>query len=183
MSVRIYAFAICVLLCLYALDAVGQEKSDPMSSPQEDSLKQALKAYIRQGGDPDQDQTTKYIAAFRDLNGDGKPEAIVYLESPDYCGSGGCNTLILTNKNGTWKVMSSILITRPPIRVLPNTSHGWHSIGVFVVGGGILDGYEAELDFNGKKYPLNPTVPPAKPLKSPAGDIVIKSIQDAKPLY
>ena len=80
--------------------------------------------------------------------------------------------------------MANILITRPPIYVLSDASKGWHSIGVLVAGGGILQGYEAELRFNGKTYPLNPSVPPARRLKGKVmGEIVIHSMQDAKPLY
>jgi hypothetical protein len=44
---------------------------------------------------------TRYVAAFTDLNGDGQPEAIVYLISPEWCGSGGCSMFILQqNSNG-----------------------------------------------------------------------------------
>ncbi len=117
----------------------------------EDLLRQSLQ---RWAGDPDSDdvKTTKYIHAFVDLNGDGKTEAIVYLMGRGWCGSGGCNTLILARVGGPWKVVNNITITRPPIRVLSSTSHGWHDISVWVQGGGIQPGYDAALSFNGKAY-------------------------------
>jgi len=75
-------------------------------------------------------------------------------------------------------------ITHPPIRMLNGTSNGWHNLGVWVQGGGILPGYEAELRFDGKTYPNNPTVLPAQPAKKGLqGDVLIGSMDDAVPLY
>jgi len=130
------------------------------------------------------DRTTRYVLAFRDLNGDGTPEAIVYLSGREWCGSGGCHTLILTPNRSSWRIVANIFITRPPICVLSDVSHGWHSIGVWVQGGGTQPGYEAELRFDGKTYPMNPSVPPARRLEGKVeGEVVIHSMQDAKPLY
>ena len=146
-------------------------------SAAEASLKQFLQSL-------DKDKTTRYVAAFRDLNGDGIPEAIVYLIGSEWCGSGGCNTLILTRNDSSWRTVTEISITQLPIRVLTNTSHGWRSLGVWVQGGGIRSGYEAELRFNGKSYPRNPSVPPARQLKEkPAGEVVIASERGATPLW
>ncbi|HEY7393180.1 MAG TPA: lysozyme inhibitor LprI family protein [Bryobacteraceae bacterium] len=124
------------------------------------------------------------MAAFYDLNGDGKPEAIVYLIGNQWCGSGGCNTLILAQKDDSWRVVTNETITWPPIRVLARTSKGWHDIGVWVQGGGTQPGYEAELAFNGESYLPNPKVPPARRVEGkPAGAVVIDSVKNAVPLY
>ncbi|MEO8050055.1 MAG: hypothetical protein ABI833_06525 [Acidobacteriota bacterium] len=132
----------------------------------------------------DDNKTTRYFAAFLDLNSDGKKEAIVYLLGRGWCGSGGCNTIILTRDGASWKVLDEVTITRPPIRVLSKTSHGWHSISVVVVGGGIQPGYEAELSFDGKTYPHSPSVPPARPLIGKvAGQVVIASMEGGILLY
>jgi hypothetical protein len=132
----------------------------------------------------DSDKTTRYIAAFRDLNSDGKLEAIVYLMGGDWCGSGGCTTLILTQNGISWKIISRITVARPPIRVLAHVSNGRHSIGVWVQGGGIQPGYVAELNFNGVSYPRNPSVPPAIRIKKmPAGEVVIRGGDNGVPLY
>lgn len=153
------------------------------SPPAEDSLKRFLQDYVRTASLHD-DKTPRYIAAFVDLNGDGKNEAIVYLVGRWWCGSGGCPTLILASKGSSYSVVSDISITQLPIRVLTNTSNGWHNIGVRVQGGGIQPGYEAELRFNGKTYPENPSVPPARRLTAKAaGKIVINSSQNGIPLY
>jgi hypothetical protein len=105
----------------------------------------------------------RFVAALADLNSDGTPEAIVHLTSSDWCGSGGCTTLVLARDSDSWKLLTKITITRPPIRMLTTKSNGWHSIGVWVQGGGVQPGYEAELRFDGKTYPTNPSNPPAKP--------------------
>lgn len=53
-----------------------------------DSLKAFLQKYVRQQSSKNY-ESTEYSAAFVDLNGDGKKEAIVYLEGRWWCGSGG----------------------------------------------------------------------------------------------
>ena len=126
----------------------------------------------------------RYFDAFVDLNGDGKKEAIVYLMGDGWCGSGGCTMLVLASEATSFKVVTEITISRPPIRVLSSTSHGWHNISVWVAGGGIEPAYEAELRFDGKTYPGNPSVAPARRLNGKVqGKIVIPSMQGGTLLY
>ena len=132
--------------------------------------------------DFDQSKSTRVLVSFQNLSDIGSPQAIVYLLGPNWCGSGGCNTLILAQNDATWKIVSNIRITRPPIRISNERSHGWRDIGVWVQGGGIQPGYPAELAFDGKSYPENPTVPPARRLAEPAGQIVISSLEGSIPL-
>jgi hypothetical protein len=77
-----------------------------------------------------EDQTARYATAFQDLDGDGKPEAIVYLVSRDRCGTGGCDTVILAYVGESWKVITRVSISRPPIRLLKSKSNGWYDLGV-----------------------------------------------------
>ncbi|HXB75255.1 MAG TPA: hypothetical protein VNY05_43885 [Candidatus Acidoferrales bacterium] len=131
-----------------------------------------------------EDQTARYAAAFQDLDGDGKPEAIVYLAGRDWCGTGGCHTVILSYVGESWKVITRVSITRPPIRLLKSKSNGWYDLGVWVQGGGIQPGYEAQLRFDGEMYPENPSVPPAKQLGSNLpGTVMISASQTLTPLY
>jgi hypothetical protein len=172
---RIAALAavICSTFLTVSL-SLAQPNSEAQS--QEESLKRFLQAM-------DNDRRTRYIAAFSDLDEDGAPEAIVYLMGK-WCGSGGCNMLVLKRDGNSWRKVTMITITRPPIRVLANTSHGWHNISVWVQGGGIQSGYEAELRFDGNTYPRNPSVSPARRLQGkPVGEVVIPSAQDGSPLY
>lgn len=155
---------------------LAQNNSGTSNSSGDESLRHTLQSL-------DASESARYIAVLRDLNGNGNAEAIVYMLGDKWCGSGGCNTLVLAKDGNLWKVISKITVTRPPIRVLPETSHGWHSISVFVAGGGIAPGYEAVLKFDGKSYPRNPTMPPAFRARVPEGEIVISSTKDATALY
>jgi hypothetical protein len=167
------------LLTLAALVATGALGTDcPAQSVRNESdlstqAGQSLQAFLRSF---DSGLKDRFVAAFADLNDDGRQEAIVYLTSSDWCGSGGCTTLILTREGDSWRLLTEVTVTRPPIRALALKSNGWRSIGVWVQGGGVQPGFEAELRFDGKTYPQNPTTPPARPLAERAeGETLIAS--------
>jgi hypothetical protein len=149
---------------------------------QQDSLKKFLQDYLKR---PFYDyKTARYFAAFVDLKDDGMQEAIVYLTDQPSCGSGGCTALILAPEGSSYRVVTSITIVRPPIRVLANKSNGWHDLAVWVQGGGIQPGYEAELPFDGRTYPKNPSTPPARPSAGiAAGAVVVPSGSRGALLY
>lgn len=121
---------------------------------------------------------TRYRIAEADLDADGRPEALIYAMDTagggeaDLCGTGGCNLYVLSPAESGYRLIANITVTRPPVRVLPATTHGWHDLGVLVAGGGI-DGHEARLRFDGAGYPSNPSVPPATRLEGTPGTIVI----------
>jgi hypothetical protein len=114
-----------------------------------------------------------YKLAEVDLNGDGRPDSIVYLTDPNFCGSGGCNLYVLSPVSGSYRLLMRATIVQLPIRLLPSLSHGWRDIGVTVSGGGIVRPYEAALKFDGHRYPSNPSMPPAIPLHRPVGRVLI----------
>jgi hypothetical protein len=93
-------------------------------------------------------------------------EVLVYLPGMDYCGSGGCTTLIFALRGGEYRLISRLSLTRTPIVVSSHTTKGWKDLIVFVSGGGIQRGYFSVLPFDGQKYPENPTVEPALPLRA-----------------
>jgi hypothetical protein len=153
------------------------------SSGQEDSVKKFLRDYLK-GPRSEDDATARYSAALSDLKDDGTREVIAYVSGRAWCGSGGCRMLILAPEGSSYKVVTETTITRPPIRVLATKSNGWHDIGLWVQGGGIQPGYEAELSFDGKSYPRNPSAPPARRLaEKAAGEIVIPPKAEGNPLY
>jgi hypothetical protein len=118
-----------------------------LSPAEENSLRTFLQPYL--GSMPvGEDTTTRYQDAFVDLNGDGIPEVIVFVTGEDWCGSGGCEILVLARKGSSYSVVTRMTVSRPPIRVLTTKSHGWHDISVWVQGGGYVRGYEAELQFD-----------------------------------
>lgn len=147
------------------------------------ALRNFLRVYLR-GPDGVADKTTRYAAAFVNLNDSGKRQVIVYFTDRHSCGSGGCQTLILDPHGSSFKVITSLAIGWPPIRVLNATTNGWHDIALWVRGGGIRPGYEARLQFDGNTYPRNPSVPPALPLSGTvAGTVVIPASPKITPLY
>src|SRR5207249_11790962 len=102
--------SLLVIICL----AKAQGTSDEPLSTQQESLKRCLQRL-------DKSKSTRYIAAFRDIDDDGIPEAIVYLIDRNWCGSGVSNTLVLARDGTSWRIVATITIMRPPIRVLPYT--------------------------------------------------------------
>ena len=171
------AFFICVWV------ASAQRLPKAQSAEEEASLKSFLQNELRMPP-LDDDKTTKYLAAFVDLNGDGTSEAIVYVTGRTWCGTGGCFMLILARAGTSWRIVTETTITRTPIRVLSTASNGWRNITVWVQGGGIQPGYEAELRFDGKIYPENPSVPPARRLtRKVPGQIILSSSQSGKLLW
>lgn len=121
-------------------------------SKMEMSLKLFLQNYVK-ARDLQRGKDTRYFVAFIDLNADGKKETIVHLVGTLWCGSGGCSTLILSPEGSSYKVITKILATDTPIRVLNKTSHNWRSLGVWDSGrAGDPLPYEVELSFDGKNY-------------------------------
>lgn len=98
---------------------------------------------------------------------------LVYLVGPEYCGSGGCNLLILRRSPDGYDVLGETTVTQAPIRVLSSRTNGLPDIGVQVSGGGVTQAYEAKLAFDGTRYPSNPTVAPAERVEGAQGVTLI----------
>jgi len=146
----------------------------------------SVRRFLQEGENSDVGKTTRYFTAFVDLKDDGKQEAIVYPtdSTGGWCGSAGCTTLVLVPNNSSYKIVSRIVTTRPPIRVLVTKSNGWHDLSVRVQGGGILRAYEAKLSFNGKSYPFSPSSPRAQRLVGKvAGQVLVPLGAEGTPLY
>lgn len=128
----------------------------------------AISAFVQQ-----RLHVSSYERADVDLNGDGRPEVFVYVTDQDYCGSGGCVLLVLSPQKDGFRVVLHSTVTQRPIRLLPTSTRGWRDVGVTVAGGGIAQPHTARLRFDGRRYPSNPTVPPAVPLKRAEGKVLI----------
>lgn len=116
---------------------------------------------------------TTYKRADADLNGDSRSEAFIYVTDPSYCGTGGCTLVVLSPQGRGYRLVLRSTVTQLPIRLLPTSTRGWRDVGVTVAGGGITRPYVARLRFNGSRYPSNPTVSPAVPLKRRSGRVLI----------
>jgi hypothetical protein len=182
---------IAAVLISFAFGSAGRaydaQRMYQPTSEQQASLKAFLRGYLGKLYLPfEVEEPTRYSSAWVDLTDDKAPDAIVYVTGRGWCGTGGCVTLILAPTHASYKLVTKVTITRPPIWVYVTKSHGWRDVGVWVQGGGIEPGYEAVLSFDGKRYASNPSVPPAKPLtREIAGKVVISNndLLHAKLLY
>jgi len=116
------------------------------------------------------------LPAFRyalvDLNNDGVLDAVVLMTEGEYCGSGGCLMVVLRGASSRFKVISWNTLSREPVSVLPETSHGWHTLTVKIAGGGVEPG-SVLMRFDGRRYPSNPSlVPRAGPKALEAGAVL-----------
>jgi hypothetical protein len=132
------------------------------------------------------DPAARYASALADLDGDGRPEAIVYMMSRGYCGTGGCHVFIYRATGRSWWRTARITVSNLPIRVLDSRTHGWRDLGISQreLRGNHFVRYEARLRFNGRTYPLNPSVPPAQQLtRRVPGRILIGENNRGRPLF
>ncbi|MBU5636275.1 hypothetical protein KOM00_05965 [Geomonas sp. Red69] len=137
----------------YLLGALLFVSATPALAGDVPALEKAIKAWTEESTAP----TFKH--AFADLNDDGIDDAVVLITDNQYCGSGGCSFVIFQGVAGGFKLVSSSTITREPILLLTEKKKGWHTLSVFVAGGGAKAG-QVMIRFNGKKYPGNPSMQP-----------------------
>jgi hypothetical protein len=153
--------------------------SVPAARAADDNLARAIRKAL--GGDWE----AHYFDARVDLNGDGRQEVVAMVAGLMVCGTGGCPVFVFTPGTDGYRLVSNISVVQPPVRVSSRRSKGWRNLVVGIGGGGIPAG-NAELKFDGKSYPHNPTVPPAVPRADVEGtDILIPqfaSYKDGKPL-
>ncbi|HYK83366.1 MAG TPA: hypothetical protein VEU55_09515 [Gemmatimonadales bacterium] len=131
------------------------------------NLAAAVQAYVEKKGDHER---PLFRHALTDLDGDGRADAIVLLLGSNWCGSGGCNMLVLRGVKDGFTLVSVSTITNAPIRVSPERSHGWRTLIVFSKGKG-----DVLMRFNGARYPSNPSMQPKALLaQASAASVVIK---------
>ena len=178
---RWQAYQLLIGLWVFGMCFAQTPRTRSTLREQETLLQRFLQSYLNQ---PFSSKDAAYFAAFEDLNGDGQNEAIVYLTGNDWCGSGGCTLIVLAPTLNSWRILKKEPITRPPIRVLTEVSHGWHSLGVWVEGGGIQPGYEAKLRFNGRTYSADdgPPVDSSSGVAA-AGKTVVPSTAKGAPVF
>lgn len=96
-----------------------------------------------------------YRAAWHDLSGDGRPEVLVYLHDPIWCGPHGCDLFIFTPHASGWRQVDEISVAAPPIRLLARRSRGWHDLSVYVRSS-LMPGERRALAWDGRRYVPTP---------------------------
>lgn len=148
------------------------------------ALRTFLRTYLRSIVGAYDEARTTYSAAFLSTKNSNRQLVIVYVSGEGWCGTGGCNMFVLEQTPTGFTEICRATIVRPPIYELPTVHHGLPDIAVFVRGGGIVHDYFAELSYDGRTYPANPTVPPARPLgRKPYGTAVISENAEEHLLY
>jgi hypothetical protein len=178
------ALSLVLVWTLCAKPSPSAQQRSSVTGSLDNKLKQFLHKYLSDPRFLPPDKTT-HVSSAVVKRGDGSiEEIIVYLSGESWCGSSGCYMYVLEPYNSSYKLIGEVSIVKLPIRILPTTSNGHHDIAVFVQGGGIVEGYEAILQFNGKRYPSNPTVSPARRLpKNNMGDVLIAVGQYGQALF
>ena len=152
--------SLSILLLLHLLAPTVEAQDAPSN------LSAAVQAYVHKEGDR---ELPPFQYALTDLDGDGRADAIVLLSGSAWCGSGGCTMLVFRAANDGFTLVSGSTITSVPIRVSPETAHGWRTLIVFAKGKG-----DVLMGFNGTRYPLNPSMQPrATPSQLSAAQVVI----------
>jgi putative lipoprotein len=161
-----------------AIFATALPQGGAVAASADPALLRMLRAAVGRA-DPD----ARYRLALADLNGDGRPEALVYILSGLFCGSGGCNLRIYAPAGASWRLVTDMSVTQLPIRILATSHRGWRDLGVGVSGGGSR-WREALLAFDGRRYPENPTIAPARRVpRGAAGRVVLTDADKALPLF
>ena len=103
----------------------------------------------------DREQT--FLSDFVDLNEDGFTDALVVLTGFYWCGTGGCTMLVFQGKDKAFEFVSRSTLVSPPVTVSETKTNGWRDLVITVSGGG-MPAKKVAMKFDGKKYPLNPSV-------------------------
>lgn len=107
--------------------------------------------FVEDDGQSDEDIQLEYAFGGFDLDSDGRDEVIVLIQSSYYCGSGGCNLLVLDDD---YTLITETTVTKPPIMVLSRAHLGFNDLSVY------SDGEQRLLEYDGSTYPENPSLEP-----------------------
>lgn len=134
---------------------------DSTATPQPESavlLMQAVHSYTSPFSAPAEDLQVR--TEWADVTGDGVADALVYVESTTWCGSGGCTLLVfeaITGEDdiaelGAFRPAAEISLMNGPIQIAQATTNGWSDL---IVEG--VEGQTVALRFDGETYPASPS--------------------------
>jgi hypothetical protein len=99
----------------------------------------------------------RYLYNRVDLNGDGRPETLVYLSGLAWCGSAGCVTCVFQTVRGRYELVTHIAGVEAPVIVSHKMTNDWNELIAYVrwgeVEGHTLRDYYAVLRYDGRTYP------------------------------
>ena len=129
-----------------------------MPSPFETAPDEAVEAailaaspdYTRAIVGPDGIQA-RYVYSRFDLDGDGSEEILVYMLGSIFCGSGGCDLLLLKATESGYVLVNSFPISRTPVIASNAQTQGWNDLFRPESGGGAAASFVRHA-FNGETY-------------------------------
>jgi hypothetical protein len=176
------AFSVAVFAAMNATRCNAQPRRQALLS--KDLLRSAVERHLKSLLPLVPFRPAWFASAFVDLAGHGKEQAVVYITGQDWCGTGGCTLLVLTQEDHSYTVVSRVPATRLPIRVLKTKSHGWYDLSVWIQGGGIPRGYEDVLVFDGSGYSGQASSQSEQtPARQMKGTTVLSSQEKESPLH
>ena len=128
-------------------DEVTPEKDPAIETAILETAPDYTNAMLEAGGG----QKARYLYARADLNDDGQDEVIVYMLGSMFCGTGGCNLLILTRSEDGYQVVNDFPTSRVPLVATRESSHDWQDLVREVSGGGVPTEYVRHT-FDGNRY-------------------------------
>ena len=106
---------------------------------------------------------TEYRVELTDLNGDRQLEALVLMTGRDWGGTGGQTLFVFRGVPKGFAFISKMTGIRAPMPgafcIANDRTNGWRDLCVRVSGGGAKAKF-VRMRFDGKRYPLNPSVQP-----------------------
>jgi hypothetical protein len=167
------AFCPALLLTAATLSVVAQRRAVPVivrrvqpQTVRDSRLETAIVNALYEGDEASAARDeVRYYYNLVDLNGDGRPEAIVYVFGTTWCGSAGCAALVFRAIEGGYELVTHISGVENPVIVSRLKTRGWNDLIAHVRWGEVdehtLRDYYAVLRFDGRTYPDQfPGAPP-----------------------
>ena len=132
----------------------------PVRDPDDSMFMDTLVTWLKDQGAP---ANSQYEFTRADLDGDGRREGLVLLESPhqEWCMDYGCTLFIFRGHDEGFSYLSEISPIRGPLVIAEAKTNGWRDIIAYVSGRSMTDAKNVSLKFDGRTYPEQPATQPA----------------------
>ncbi|MDX2266129.1 MAG: hypothetical protein NW215_14310 [Hyphomicrobiales bacterium] len=119
-------------------------------------------------------EPARYETGAADLNGDGRPEALVLFTGADWCLKTGCSLVVFQAQDFGFRPVSHIVSVRPPVLAAPPGGVGWRDL-IVSTGGAGAPVRAVTLAFGANGYAANAIVqPPADTAIAARAEAVIR---------
>lgn len=102
-------------------------------------------------------QESPYQSAGADLDGDGQPEALVFLAGSDWCAPTGCSLLVMKAGDRGYRTVSMTKRVIAPVVIAHTATNGWRDL-LAKSGGAGMKMQTVQLKFTGGGYPPNASI-------------------------